>query len=196
MGIVLSHNQKLLSGLEDKVVEGFASAARALRRIKESKIYKEQYGTWENYLKERWGYTPDWWVKLQSASNVMRNLKSNTNGIGLPTSERQGRELAPLDSIEQVQVWTEVTNRYQLTEITAQKIKEVKEEILTPEVEVIDTPDPSTKEIEKRFDIMADTRIEEIEMMQVVYKKAIELRAGKKYIDWLGDFIIYKIESL
>ena len=52
-------------------------------------------GTWENYLKVRWGYSPDWWVKLQAASKVVNHLKSNTIGIDLPTSERQARELTP-----------------------------------------------------------------------------------------------------
>jgi len=192
---VLTLNQKMLSGLEEEVVEGFGSAARALRRIKESNYYKEQYGTWENYLDQRWGYSNDHWQRLLQASGVIEILTMH-NVHSLPTNNRQTSELAPLDPIQQVQVWQEVTDRYEPKQITAAKIQEVKEEILTPDVEVIDNSQPNSNGIEKRFEIMADTGDEEIEMMQVMYKKAIELRAGKKYTDWLSRFIIYKIGDL
>jgi len=99
--------QNQLADLETQVEQGFVSAANALREIKESKIYKEQYGTWENYLKDRWGYNRDWYYKLVQASDVIKNV-SNLN-IFLPTTESQARELAPLDPPQQVQVWQEVS---------------------------------------------------------------------------------------
>jgi len=54
-------------------------------------------GTWENYLKDRWGYSNDWWVKLISASKVLDNIETNTNGIVLPKTERQARGLSTLE---------------------------------------------------------------------------------------------------
>jgi len=193
------YNKFWLKKYETTVEKGFLDCAYALNQIKIGKIYKDNYSTWKDYLKKRWSRSSEWWQKLQQSAQVIDNLKSSTNGTLLPSNERQARELAPLEIPEQVQVWQEVIERFESTEITAEKIKEVKQEILEPEVDVVEIeeqPIHEVKMIQERFDVMADTGDGEIEMMQVMYKKAIELKAGKKYTDWLSRFIIYKIGAL
>jgi len=132
------YNKFWLKRYETKVEKGFLDCANALMEIKENKLYKDSYSTWKDYLKKRWGYSSEWWQKLQQSAVVIHNLESSTNGTVLPSNERQARELAPLEPPQQVQVWKEVTDRYDPTEITAEKIKKVKQEILEPEVEVIE----------------------------------------------------------
>lgn len=140
-----------LESLEQQVKQGFkgfVQAATAMREIKESKIYKNEYGTWENYLKVRWGYSDGWWRKLQRSYSVVKNLENVTTGNVLPSSERQARELAPLEPEQQVEVWEKVTDRHGPNGITAAKIKAVKQELLEPKVEEIDPedlPEPTFK---------------------------------------------------
>jgi len=195
------YNMFWLKKYETKVEKGFLDCADALKAIKEQKFYKDKYGTWANYLKERWGHSSAWWRKLQQSTQVIHNLENGTNGTTLPENERQARELAPLEIPEQVKVWKEVIKRHEPGEITAEKIQEVREEILAPEVEVIEVVDKQpihkVEFIQDRLiNIMADTGDGEIEMMQAIYQKAIELKAGKKFTDWLSEFIIYKIGDL
>lgn len=129
-----------LESLEKEVESGFLQAARALREIKESNLYQQDYGTWENYLKERWGYSRDQWLKLSQSFSVINNL-NDAQWAYLPQNQRQARELAPLQPEQQIEVWQEVTETYQPEEITAGKIKETKDKLYgdngLPEIDIL-----------------------------------------------------------
>lgn len=192
--------------LEEKVEQGFSSAANALKEIKERKIYKDQYGTWENYLKDRWGYNRDWYYALIKASDVQENvLQYNTlvvpedterlKPLPLIHNQKQALELSTIKDVgNQLEVWEAVTDKYEPKEITAAKIREVKNEILEPEIEVIENNTPEI-DFNKRFELMEDTQDPVIETMQFLYKEAIKLKAGKKYTDWLESYILYTINQ-
>ena len=186
--------QNQLSLLEKQVESGFSNAANALREIKESKIYKKQYGTWENYLKDRWGYSKMWYSHLISASEVVDNIEKVNNCLPKPSNIGQARELSTLEPAQQVEVWEAVTEKYEPKEITAAKIKEVRQEILEPEVEVIES-NSNHVDYEKRFDLMEDTGDDVVEMMQTIYHESIKLKAGKKFSDWLESYLNYYIKQ-
>jgi len=186
--------QNQLSLLEKQVESGFSNAANALREIKESKIYKKQYGTWENYLKDRWGYSETKYYELLQGFRVNENLNSIGNSDTLPKNIGQARELSTLEPAQQVEVWEAVTEKYEPKEITATKIKEVRQEILEPEVEVIES-NSNHVDYEKRFDLMEDTGDDVVEMMQTIYHESIKLKAGKKFSDWLESYLNYYIKQ-
>ena len=58
----------------------------------------------------------------------MEYLSNVRESLTFPTNDEQAKQLRHLKPSEQVQVWEEVTDRYEPTEITASKIKEVKQE--------------------------------------------------------------------
>jgi hypothetical protein len=62
----------------------------ALLIIRDSRLYREQYGTFEEYCNEKWGMTSGRARQLIGASEVMDNLKSDTI-VTLPTTESQAR---------------------------------------------------------------------------------------------------------
>jgi hypothetical protein len=141
-----------------------------LKEIKESKIYKDQYGTWENYLKERWGYSEGHYYRLQQAIKVNESLHIVET---LPLNLKQVEQLAPLEPEQQIEVWETVTERYDPKEITAAKIKEVKQEILEPEVE---------KALEENVNPVYDA-------LSQVYKQAINEKVKQSFCEWLSLYV-------
>ncbi len=63
--------KKELESLERKFAKGQKDAIYALREIRERKMYKEDYGTFDNYMARRWNRTRQWatqmisWVRQQ-----------------------------------------------------------------------------------------------------------------------------------
>lgn len=66
----------------------FVEVGEALQAIRDERLYKENYGTFEVYCRERWDFTD------QRARQLMAAAKTATTVA--VTTERQARELAPL----------------------------------------------------------------------------------------------------
>jgi len=87
-----------LQDLEEKIeagLEQFRVAGESLRKIKEKKLYKSEYSTYEEYCSQRWGFTPQHANRLISAAKTMRLIEeSEPTGSVLPQSENQVRVLS------------------------------------------------------------------------------------------------------
>jgi hypothetical protein len=71
---------------------------QAFLEIRDSRLYRENYSTFEAYCRERWGMSKTHSNRLIDASDVVRTL--TPSGV-IPTYEAQARELAPLRKFEQ-----------------------------------------------------------------------------------------------
>ena len=90
-------NEPSLQNLEKKIEAGleyFRIAGESLRIIKEQKLYKSEYSTYEEYCQQRWGFSPQYANRLISAENTTKMLESETIGSLLPQSESQVRILS------------------------------------------------------------------------------------------------------
>lgn len=76
-------------------VIAYRAAGGALREIRDNGLYKDNYPTFEQYCKERWGWERSYAYRLIDAAQVVDNL-STTGSI--PSNEGQARELVKLDS--------------------------------------------------------------------------------------------------
>jgi hypothetical protein len=104
-------NQKLLA-LERIIEEGlrtFTDVGSALLQIRDGKLYKPQYSSFEEYCRERWDMEHSHAYRLMDSAKVMANLKTSPIGEVLPTSESQTRPLASLAPEQQVEAWKEAT---------------------------------------------------------------------------------------
>lgn len=87
----------------------------ALRAIRDSgkpsrRIYRKTHATFEDYCKERWGFSRDFANKTIRAVETIEIIEMDTNSIHLPTTETQARELTRLSAPEQiVEVWNAAT---------------------------------------------------------------------------------------
>lgn len=90
--------------LELRVERAFCEAGTALRELRDKRLYRSTHKTFEEYCRDRFGFNRMAAHFKIAAATVFENLY--TNGIQtLPTSERQVRELAAIDPVEQCSVW-------------------------------------------------------------------------------------------
>lgn len=83
-----------LEGVIGHILRSFCDAGEALRSIRDERLYRVEFSTFEAYCKERWGIVASRARQLIAAAAVVENLESVTT-VTL-TSERQARVLAPL----------------------------------------------------------------------------------------------------
>ena len=128
-----SSEQSRLTVLERTVEEGLATFVEigiALAEIRDRRLYRAAYRTFESYCRQRWALAASRARQLMLAAEVVKNLKDadttsaksvtivttvtnptldkSVAGISpviLPTSERQTRPLSGLGSEQQRQVW-------------------------------------------------------------------------------------------
>ncbi len=107
--------------LERQVERAFYNAGKALQQLRDRRLYRSTHKTFEEYCRDRFGFTRRHINYLIAGSLVVDNLKMGTNGsqietedeMGtngsqiLPTSERQVRPLTKLEPEEQLEAWQE-----------------------------------------------------------------------------------------
>jgi len=74
-------------------LERFIETGQALLEVRDSRLYRINYPTFEAYCKGRWGITPQHAGRLMSAVEVVGALEPTGS---IPTSEAVARELAPV----------------------------------------------------------------------------------------------------
>lgn len=72
----------------------FIEVGQALLEIRDSRLYRESHGTFEDYCRERWGFSRVRAHQLIEGAEVAVAL--TTVNSAAPTNEAQARELAPL----------------------------------------------------------------------------------------------------
>jgi hypothetical protein len=98
-----------LADLEAVIERGlttFVEVGQALLEIRERRLYRESHESFENYCRDRWGFSRSRAHRLMDAAEVGAMLPMGN----MPDNERQARELARLkDDPEAVrEVWAEV----------------------------------------------------------------------------------------
>ena len=136
-------NEPSLQDLEEKIeagLEQFRVAGESLRKIKEQKLYRNEYSTYEDYCKQRWGFSPQHANRLISAANTVRQIEeSEPTGSVLPHSESQARILSK--SKEPNATWKSTQEETGKEQPTAKDIKihlQEKEDKDTFDAEIIE----------------------------------------------------------
>lgn len=92
----------------------FIEVGAALMKIRDSRLYRQEFGTFEEYCNTRWGLEQRRAYLFMDAAKIADNLKSsldhkndelNDISFSLPTTERQFRALSSLDPTDQPIVW-------------------------------------------------------------------------------------------
>jgi hypothetical protein len=122
-GTLAADEKASLARLEEIVEHGIGHVyrvAKALEEIRDSRLYREHYRTFEDYCQHRWNYTRRRVNQLIGTAEVIADLAGDTMGTlgshteimevdnsSLPTTERQLRPLAALPSDKRKEVWRE-----------------------------------------------------------------------------------------
>lgn len=103
--------------LERKVERSFYEAGTALKELRDSRLYRDRWHTWENYIADRFGWKANYAYKQIAAAEVVQGLiesyeelctnctESVTPTGTLPTAEGQVRPLVNLDPEDRATVW-------------------------------------------------------------------------------------------
>lgn len=133
-----------LAAREQVIERGFKvwqEVGEALLHIRDKRLYRAKYATFEDYCRERWNMQRRHAYRLIDASEVYNNVSHGTQNVPdfgddyeaeeayyrsrLPQNERQARPLAELAPEEQQLVWQVVQNTAPAGKVTAAHVKSV-----------------------------------------------------------------------
>lgn len=126
----------------------FVEVGNALIAIREGKLYRGSYGTFEDYCQQRWGMVSSRARQLMSAAETIESLKSDTNVTLLPTNEAQARPLAKLEPPQRVEAWGKAVQDANGKQPTAAQVQKATVEFAkpTPPKERIEQPARASQE--------------------------------------------------
>lgn len=108
-------------------LETFIEVGQALMTIRDKRLYRIEFGTFEDYCRDKWGMPRNYANKLIAASEVVANLEMGTI---VPKTESQARPLTSFEPEIQREAWKEVVHQSQETgkPITAATVQQVAEQ--------------------------------------------------------------------
>lgn len=89
----------------EKGLQTFLEVGTALQTIRDGKLYKDGYTSFDGYCQQRWGMKANYAYKQIAAARVLENLETCTIVHTLPATETQARHLAKLQLADQIEVW-------------------------------------------------------------------------------------------
>ena len=101
----------------------FVDVGTALLEVRDSRLYRMTYPTFEAYCEARWNMARNYANKLVTAAQVVNGL--GTNVPILPANEAQARELSGLAPDEQRAVWAEAVATAPGGKVTAVHVRAV-----------------------------------------------------------------------
>ena len=108
----------------------FMEVGNALLVIRDGRLYRAGYGTFEDYCRERWGMNRAHANRLIAASKVVENL----DPMGaIPIGERETRPLTRLEPEQQRAAWQRAIETAPASGITAGHVQRVVDDMSRPE---------------------------------------------------------------
>jgi len=156
---------------------------QALMTIKEKRLYRISFKTFEDYCIERWAISKPRAYQLIEAANVMIGLSTMVDV--LPQSERQVRPLTSLEPEIQKEVWKEVVKTHG-ENITAAKVQSVANNWKPVNQEI--------KEIKNEPMFAISTPEELLKKAKEVAKERAEVK--RQIIDQKGSTEVIPLEDL
>lgn len=90
----------------------FYTSGKALFKIRESRLYRNRWHNWNDYVSEQFGWKRSYANRLIAATQVVDNLIEHLGiNFPLPTSEQQVRKLIGLSCLEQAKIWKEAVEK-------------------------------------------------------------------------------------
>lgn len=110
----------------ERGLDTFVEVGAALLAIRDGRLYRAQYGTFEDYCRERWNFTRMRASQLIAAAEVIQNVN---NCLQIPMTESQARPLASLPPEIQREAWERAVETAPNGRITAAHVQSVVDEI-------------------------------------------------------------------
>ncbi len=169
-------------------LQTFIEVGQALMTIKEKRLYRISFKTFEDYCTHKWGMVQQSATRLIRAYETVTNLQSEPIGSLLPQSESQIRPLTSLEPEIQKEVWKEVVKQSEETKqpITAAKVQTVVNDWKPVNQEI--------KEVKNEPMFAISTPEELLKKAKEVAKERAEVK--RQIIDQKGSTEVIPLEDL
>lgn len=122
--------RRRFAGLEEVIARGigaFMEVGRAFEEVRDRRLYRETHERFEDYARERWGFSKQHAYRLIAAADVADDVSP----MGYtPESERQARPLVPLPPAQRLQVWEAAVGKAGGSQPTAAEVEALAREAL------------------------------------------------------------------
>lgn len=109
--------------------ESCFKAGAALAKIRDQKLHREQYETFEEYCKKRWDYSRSYCARLADMHKVMEDLKPYEKTDAMPTNESQARVFVPLNTEQRLILIKDVKDHSKTDLMTAAEFNKRKNDL-------------------------------------------------------------------
>jgi hypothetical protein len=116
--------EQIEAGLHSFIVVG-----NALCMIKDQRLYRAQFSSFEEYCQSKWGIGRQYAYRLIAAGQVVRRLSPNSDAIPLPANESQVRPLINLDELHAFRAWNRAVQNAGSCPVTAGDVKAAIQEL-------------------------------------------------------------------
>jgi hypothetical protein len=133
-------------------MQTFLEVGAALAAVRDGRLYRADYGTFEAYCQERWGMTRRNANHLIGAVEVVETLGTT---VPKPTSERQARALGKVPEAERAEVWQEAHERSggkPTAKLIEQLARERSQDATPPQGEPEFDPSPVSVALDEQFE--------------------------------------------
>lgn len=185
LNIEESHELERCEVVIKQGLQTFIEVGQALMTIREKRLYRIGFKTFEDYCTYKWGMVQQSATRLIRAYETVTNLQSEPMGSVLPQSERQIRPLTSLEPEIQKEVWTEVVKTHG-DKITAAKVQAVVNDWKPVNQEI--------KEIKSEPMFAISTPEELLKKAKEVAKERAEVK--RQIIDQKGSTEVIPLEDL
>jgi len=145
---ISADESKRLIALEETIKQGldtFVEVGEALLEIRDSRLYRIEHSTFENYCREKWGMSRTFAFYQIEAAKTVNNLNVH-NCEHKPTTESQARPLTKLPPKDQPKAWQKAVEIAGGEQPTAKQVSQAVVEISkadeTPNNEIMPTQEP------------------------------------------------------
>lgn len=123
--ITETENKRLteLEHVIDGGLKTFVDVGMALLEIRDSRLYRKDYGTFEEYCRDRWGMERRRTYQIMDAAKVVGNVNLGTQIA--PANERQARPIASLPPEVQPVAWQRAIDTAPDGRVTAAHVQSV-----------------------------------------------------------------------
>jgi hypothetical protein len=131
----------------------FVEVGEALLAIRDERLYRDSHGTFEEYCRERWGFSDSRARQLIGAAQTVTNVTAA--GLPAPSNEAQARELSRIPEEDRADVWAKaveqtggkptaaaVRDAYRPAPASTEPQPSVKPERPAPAAEFLPAPEP------------------------------------------------------
>ena len=110
-------------------LQTFIEVGQALLTIRDKRLYRSEFKTFEEYCRSKWGMVQQSATRLIRAAETVAILQSEPRGSLLPQNEYEARPLTKLEPEVQIEAWSEVVAQHG-QDITAPKVQAIADQFL------------------------------------------------------------------